>query len=262
MLRPAGSGKSYTIQTVMTDAMEHDTRVIMTCPTLILLATYREKMPDLDVESIHSAFQIFKPEQRTLDVMTTYDLIVIEEVGQLSMDLFERLLRLWDAAERRPALVFVDDFAQLRGVEPTRATDSATRPEVKKFTLQTMRRCKCEVLKWKLELLRTAKPSREQLAKLLRGHKAPHRDHRTAPTMTDKTSEDGMWWIFREHPETRFVTITSSAFLLWWPSSVGFAPRRPRSQPCQLRRCCTSEVRLNGDAHLCRYGCSAHEERE
>ena len=120
--------------------MEHGVRVVMACPTRILAATYREKMPDLDVDSIHSAFQIFKPEQQTLDVMITFDLIVIEEVGQLSVDLFEQLLRLWDATERRPALVFVGDFAQLRGVEPTRAADSARWPEVKKFTLKTMRR--------------------------------------------------------------------------------------------------------------------------
>ena len=81
VLGPAGSGKSYTIQTVMRDAMEHGARVVMACPTRILVATCREKMPDLDVDSIHSTFQIFKPEQQTLDVMTTFDLIVIEEVG-------------------------------------------------------------------------------------------------------------------------------------------------------------------------------------
>ena len=144
VLGPAGSGK---IHTFMRDAMEHGARVVMACPTRILVATCREKMPDLDVDSIHSTFQIFKPEQQSLDVVTTFDLSVIEEVGQLTMDLFERLLRLWDAAERRPALVFVGDFAQLRGVEPTRAADSARWPEVKKFALKAMRLCKCKALK-------------------------------------------------------------------------------------------------------------------
>ena len=81
VLGPAGSGKSYTIQIVMRDVMEHDARVVMACPRRILVATCREKMPDLDVDSIHSTFQIFKPERQTLDVMTTFDLIVIEEVG-------------------------------------------------------------------------------------------------------------------------------------------------------------------------------------
>ena len=211
VLGPAGSGKSFTVQAVIREALAEDARVILVCPTRILVAAYREKMPDLDVDSIHSAFRIFHLEHETLDAMTHFDLIVVEEVGQLSQGLFERLLRLWEAAACRPALVFVGDFAQLRGIELSRATHSPRWREVNLFELKTMRRCKCETLKWKLELLRTAKPSKAQLGDILRGHKAPRPEHRSSYYMSDTPSEEDIKWIFTENPDTMFIAITRSS---------------------------------------------------
>jgi len=208
LLGPAGSGKSFLMKVVMTDAMEQGARVILVCPTRMLVADYRMKVPGLDVDSIHSAFQVFRPEAQTLDSMTHFDLIVIEEVGQVSSELFERLLRLWAAAARRPALVFLGDFMQLRGVEGTRACDSPIWSTVRVLELRHMRRCKCDELKWKLELLRTAKPSQRQLGKILKGHKAPRREHRTSAYMTERPTEDDIMWVFAEKPTTTFVTIS------------------------------------------------------
>ena len=48
--------------------------------------------------------------------------------------------------------------------------------------LKIMRRCKCEVLKKKLQLLRMATPDRKQLEYILKTHRVPtlpHRKHRT-----------------------------------------------------------------------------------
>ena len=130
---------------------------------------------DSQVDSIHSAFGLFKPEHQTLDSVAYFDLVVIEEVGQISQEVFERLMRLWDHAMRRPALVFCGDFAQLKGVEPTRALDSLRWSQVVKLTIHTMWRCQCANLQWKLELLRTAKPSAAQLRSILRAieHRRP-----------------------------------------------------------------------------------------
>jgi hypothetical protein len=229
VLGPAGSGKSFLMQKVMADAMSKNARVILVCPTRILVASYRTKMPDLDVDSIHSAFQVFRPEQQTLDAMTGFDLVVVEEVGQLSRDLFERLIRLWHGAGRRPALVFVGDFAQLRRVEPSRGTDSPWWQTVSTWELKTMRRCKCETLKWKLELLRTAKPSKAQLMDIKKGHKAPRREHRGAYRMSEAPTEEDIAWIFTENPDTTFVTITRAAAA--WVNEVAvkhlFAGQQP-----------------------------------
>ena len=86
--------------------------------------TLRAKNPQLDVDTIHGALLVFKPIQETLELMLPYDLIIIEEVGQLSQALFERIMQLWEAADQLPTIVFVGDFWQLPGVEPTKATDS------------------------------------------------------------------------------------------------------------------------------------------
>ena len=40
--------------------------------------------------TIHGAFALWKPEQETLELMMPYDLIVVEELGQLSESIFER----------------------------------------------------------------------------------------------------------------------------------------------------------------------------
>ena len=207
VLGPAGSGKSFLIKVVMQDAMANDARVLLACPTRRQVARYREEMPDLDVDSIHRAFQVYRPEQQTLELMTTYDLVVIEEISMVELWIFERLLRLWDAASRRPALVFVGVFRQLRWKNNPRVCESRYWPEVDEKVLKVMRRCKCPELKWKLDLLRSATPTAKQLQQIIRGHRAPkyadsHYWERYWPT------ENEIGKVFEEHPETTFVTVS------------------------------------------------------
>ena len=201
VLGPAGSGKSTAVQVAVRQALANDARVVVACPTRMLVASLRAKMPGVDIDSVHAAFQLHKPEQQTMDAMVFFDLIVIEEVSQLSCAIFERLMRLWDAAGKRPTLVFVGDFAQLRGVEPTRATDSARWRHVVLMRLHTMRRCKCDELKWKLELLRTAKPSQHQLLDILRGHRAVR-------GISEVPTAEEIAHVFRHTPDTTLVTIS------------------------------------------------------
>jgi hypothetical protein len=210
---PAGSGKSYAIEALVHTAVAppFNARALIVCPTGMLASTYREKFPGLDVDTVHGAFQLFKAEQMTLELMTLYDLILVEEYGQLSAWIFDRLLRLHDAAEWRPTLVFVGDFAQLRGVEPSRASDSWRWSELRPFKLHTMRRCKCDDLRWKLELLRSAKPSQAQLRDILKGHRAPSRWYREEAVATGAPTESDVGWIFHETPDTTFATISRAA---------------------------------------------------
>ena len=85
--------------------------------------------------------------------MFPFDLVVVEEVGQLSKSIFERLMQLWEAAEKIPTVVFGGDFWQLPGVDPPKATDSHFWHSVRvsKRHLHTMRRCKCDILRQSLE---------------------------------------------------------------------------------------------------------------
>ena len=208
VLGPAGSGKSTAVQAAIHRAAEAGAHVGIACPTGVLASSYRELFPALDVDTLHGMFLLHLTAQQACETMSPFDLIVIDEVGQLSQDTFERLLWLWDNADRRPALVFVGDFHQLRGMDPTRATDSARWQQVVQRHLRAMRRCQCPELKWKLELLRSAKPSKQQLLHLLRGHRAmPDRgpDHSPEPTNLDVAG------MLEETPNTTFVTITRRA---------------------------------------------------
>jgi len=118
-------------------------------------------------------------------------------------------MSLWKAAECFPALVFLGDFFQLPGVEPTSARDSFLWSRVEKIKLHEMIRCQCSLLRKKLDILRTAKPSSRQLRFILRGHKAPssaYFDQNTEAPSAEEVSQ-----ILTETPQTLFLTVSRRA---------------------------------------------------
>ena len=158
---------------------------------------------------MHGAFLLFQPEQQTIAMMDEHDLIMIDEVGQLSRWVFERLMRLWRHASNCHAFVSPGDFCQLRGVHATRACDSRAWTEVEVRELKTMRRCECDEPRLKLQLLRAHKPSKMQLAAILKGHKAPNQHLRASHDMKEPTYED-ISATLSEHPDTAFLVITKA----------------------------------------------------
>ena len=212
VLGPAGSGKTTAVHQAIQDAVNHGARVLLTAPTGRLAATMREKFPDLEIDTVHGAFLVYKPVQETLELMWPYDLVIVEEVGQLSKANFERIMEQWVAAERLPTLVFVGDFFQLPGVDPSSALDSWMWHNimVKKRELHTMRRCKCEKLRKTLEILRTGKPTVPQLREIKKGHKAPSLG-RAGYIMNPVPSESDIAKILEETPGTLFLTISRQA---------------------------------------------------
>ena len=245
VLGPAGSGKTTAVHKAIREAAQHGCRVLLAAPTGRLAATMREKFPDLEVDTVHGAFLVYKPVHETLEIMLPYDLIVVEEVGQLSQRIFERIIEQWQAAERLPTLVFVGDFYQLPGPESSSALNSSMRHNVmvKKRELHTILRCKCDKLRKTLECLRTNKPNQEQLRQIKAGHKAPSL-HRAGYVMNEVPSLEDVGHIFAETPNTMFLTISrkATAYLndlgsaneVWWGCSFKGGARRPREQRRQL----------------------------
>ncbi|CAE7474952.1 unnamed protein product, partial [Symbiodinium sp. CCMP2592] len=205
VLGPAGSGKSTAVEIALAEAVKAGAHVGVACPTGMLATRYRSRYPDLDIDTVHGMFALHKDELTTADIMKIYDLIIIDEIGQLPVWIFDRLLRLWDAAERRPAIVFVGDFCQLTGADGTTARDSPRWPQMSISTLFEMRRCKCAKLKWKLQLLRSSIPSGAQLKRLLKGHRANLRTDRTRGNIV---TADDVAEVFKQTPNTTFVTIS------------------------------------------------------
>ena len=109
--------------------------------------------------------------------------------------------------------MFVGDFWQLPSVEPRRACHSQYWHSalLAKRELFTMRRCKCDLLRRKLEILRTAKPSAKHLRFILKGHKAPSRQHRYSHLMFKEPFLQDVQWTLEETPDTTFLTVTRSA---------------------------------------------------
>ena len=207
VLGPAGSGKTTAVGMAIRDAVERGAHVGIACPTVMLASGYKVKFPQLDVDTAHGMFGLHKPELETLDMMTHFDLVVIDEIGQVSCKNFERIVKLWVASGMRPALLAVGDFAQLRGVDPSNAKDSPYWRQFRIIHLREMRRCKCTKLKWALELLRGHTPSSRQLKKILKGHRAPtivgpHYDPNSPPRLEEIKQ------VLKETPDTQFVTCT------------------------------------------------------
>ena len=93
-------------------------------PTAQQASRVRSRHPEADVDTCAGAFFLYKDSVEVMDCLTQYDMIAVDEISQLSQKDFERIIQMWEAADRVPVLVFAGDFWQLPGVQPTKATDS------------------------------------------------------------------------------------------------------------------------------------------
>ena len=178
--------------------------VLVALPTARLATRMAARLGDhesLVVDTFTAAFQLHKPEQEGLYAMCGYDLVVVDEFSQLSRADFERILRLWRAADCLPALVFLGDKYQLPGVDPQRAWESAAWSSGNCYFLELTQvfRCDDPAFLETLQLLRTAMPTKAQLNKICRGHKA---------WAGDKPDAEDLRRLLREHPEATLVAAT------------------------------------------------------
>ena len=138
----------------------------------------RGKHPQPDVDTCSGAVFLYRDAMEVMDSLTRYDLVAVDEVSQLSQTDFERIIQMWETADKMPALVFAGDFWQLpgfsrKGPEPSKATGSPRWNMLYKVELHEMWRCKDTVMKKKLEALRTAEPSRQQPRDIFAGGTKP-----------------------------------------------------------------------------------------
>lgn len=208
---PPGTGKTTVVDKCVRRCLRDGGRVLYALPTAQQASRVRARHPEADVDTCSGAFFLYRDAMEVMDCLTQYDMISVDEISQLSQKDFERILQMWEAADKIPALVFAGDFWQLpgfcpKGQQPSKATDSPRWSTVHQVELHEMWRCKDAALKEKLELLRTAMPNKRQLQKICRGHKAwsGHRE----PTAWD------LQRLYRAHPDTTVATCTRRAAAL------------------------------------------------
>ena len=198
--RPPGTGKSTVVDKCVRQCLRDGGRVLYALPTAQQASRARARHPEADVDTCSGAFFLYKEAVEVMDCLTPYDMVAVDEISQLSQSDFERIIQMWETADKVPALVLAGDFWQLPGVEPSKATDSPRWGMVYQVNLHQMWRCKDETLKAKLLVLRTAQPNKRQLNDICRGHKAWTGHHE--PTAWDLQE------LYRGHPKTTVATCT------------------------------------------------------
>ena len=64
-------------------AVRERAHVGVACPTGMLTSRFRVRHPELDIDTVHGRFALHLQEMSKLEMLQIYDLIVIDEVGQL-----------------------------------------------------------------------------------------------------------------------------------------------------------------------------------
>ena len=206
---PPGTGKTYVVHQEINKWKQKGARVLFALPTGILASEMRAKQPDIDVDTTWGAFLFHRPLQEAAQILTQYDLVVVDEVSMLTDWQFEHLVALWQYAEQLPTLVLLGDFWQLPVVDPDSRRcelSPAWNKYVCTINFQEQVRCKSQALQKKLDVLRHSVPSQKQLDTMLKNHLA-WKDARPKP-WDIKT-------LFDKHPETTIATNTcqGSAFI-------------------------------------------------
>ena len=69
----------------------------------------------VDVDTCAAAFGLLEKETVCLPTLGMYDLVYVDEVSQMDSENFEKVLKLWAAVDKKPALVFSGDKHQMCG---------------------------------------------------------------------------------------------------------------------------------------------------
>ena len=177
---PPGSGKTTVVDHEIARIVENGGRVLYMLPTGLQAVRMRLRHPHVDVDTVAAICGLHKDLNEVLHVFELYDAVFIDEFPQLSTALWDRVMALYEATRRRICLVACGDFAQLPSISGTNALDSSTWQGVKIIKLVRSYRCKDDVLRKKLDLLRSHAPSEKQVQDLCRGHKAWNTQEPTA----------------------------------------------------------------------------------
>ena len=168
-LGPPGTGKTTVIFSCIDRALARGGKVLMALPTAQLASRMKARYGDrVDIDTCHAAFGLHEAaEHGEASLLSIYSLVVVDELSQLDMVNFDKILRLWAAAERVPALALLGDRYQMAGMGEQRPWHSRLWTTMcYRVALHKMYRCKDKVHAKLLAVLRTSKPNNKLLRQL------------------------------------------------------------------------------------------------
>jgi len=194
-----GTGKTTVCHDVIGELVENGGRVLFALPTAQLASRMRVRHGHaIDIDTCHAAFCLHDRDATDMPFLAHYDFIVVDEISQLSGLHSDRIIRLWEMADRLPALVLLGDRWQMAGMGEIRPWET---PLWKKVTFKTDfhkgYRCEDPMFQMLLNKLRTAKPCGETLRQLQR---------RKAWAPPGPPTVRGVQRLLKAHPDTTILT--------------------------------------------------------
>ena len=198
-----GTGKTFVADYLIRWAVAKGLRVLYALPTGQLACRMRQRHLTIAVDTCAGAFLFHRPVAEAIAVLMDYDVVVIDEVLQLSAEEFGRLDEMFLAANKQLLLLMMGDDWQLPSVHPVRADEHPQGRFLQVVTLTEVRRCTDPELASKLQALRRSKPmgadGQRLINRICRRHKAWSGHH-------EPTAEDIESVLERTENKTTFVT--------------------------------------------------------
>ena len=153
-----GTGKTFVADYLIGLAVRKGFKVCYALPTGALACRMRQKHTDICIDTCHGAFLFFRPLSEAIASMMEYDMVVIDEVVQLSAEHFGRITAMFKEASKSLLLLLMGDDWQLPSIAPDSSADHPHWRLCQQITLTEVIRCTCKVLQAKLDFLRYYKP--------------------------------------------------------------------------------------------------------
>lgn len=112
----AGSGKSYTIKSIVNRLKECDANVLVSTPTGFLASVFKATLPqDVDCETVHASFHFPVNDSTPPTInwaLSSYDIIIIDEISMIPNIIFQHILKTLNVLLFRPVLMLCGDCGQ------------------------------------------------------------------------------------------------------------------------------------------------------
>ena len=108
---PPGTGKTTVADRCIARAKARGARILFALPTGQLASRARSKHGDIDVDTCHSAFGFHRPFNEVSAVLCAFDLVVVDEISQLTQEQFERLAEPADPLLGKTPFAYIQDEA-------------------------------------------------------------------------------------------------------------------------------------------------------